>query len=130
MEGFPVVVPVQIRYADLDTYSHVNNAAYLSFLEVVRLAYFRRLGVTLDRLSTVVVRVEVDYRRPILLEQRVEVGCSTEKIGKSSYTMHYRIEADGELATEARSVLVHLADGRPAPIPSQLRAAVEHLEGR
>jgi acyl-CoA thioester hydrolase len=30
VEGFPVVVPIQVRFRDLDALGHVNNAVYLT----------------------------------------------------------------------------------------------------
>ena len=74
-----------------------------------------------------VARVEVDYRRPILLGESVEVACWPTAIGRSSFTLDYRVEANGELAAEGRSVQVHLENGRPAAVPEATRAGLEAL---
>ena len=37
----PVQMPIQIRWRDLDALGHVNNAVYLTYFELARLAYIR-----------------------------------------------------------------------------------------
>jgi acyl-CoA thioester hydrolase len=41
---FPVAAPIEIRFRDLDGMGHVNNAVYLTYLEVARAHYWRALG--------------------------------------------------------------------------------------
>jgi acyl-CoA thioester hydrolase len=75
VEGFPVVVPIQVRFRDLDALGHVNNAVYLTYLEVARAAYFSRLEPDwVGKGHFILARAEVDFLRPILLEDPVEVG--------------------------------------------------------
>ena len=40
---------INVRFADLDAMQHVNNAAYLTYLEEARIDYFNSL---FDRLSS------------------------------------------------------------------------------
>ncbi|RMF85920.1 MAG: acyl-CoA thioesterase [Nitrospirae bacterium] len=132
MEGYPFSVPVAVRWRDLDPLGHVNNAVYVTYLEVARTALWReRLGGRDARdIPFVVARVEIDYRREVGMGARVEVGVRTERIGRTSFTLAYRIEADGETAAEARSVQVCVGrDGRPVPVPAELRAALAGLAG-
>ena len=39
----PVKLAIQIRWRDLDALGHVNNAVYLTYFELARLAYVRTL---------------------------------------------------------------------------------------
>ncbi|MFN4071655.1 MAG: acyl-CoA thioesterase, partial [Thermus caldifontis] len=67
MEGFPVSVPIQVRFRDLDALGHVNNAVYLTYFEVARAAYFQRLKEDwLEKGHFILARAEVDFLRPIL----------------------------------------------------------------
>ena len=75
------VVEVPVRFSDLDSMGHVNNARYLTFLEEARLSWFgalgRRLGVDVMDAGAIVARIEIDYVRPVLLAPeplRVAVG--------------------------------------------------------
>jgi acyl-CoA thioesterase FadM len=67
-----------------------------------------------------IARIEVDYRRPILLGDKVRVDLQCERIGTSSFTLAFRIvkEGDGAVFAEARTVQVMLdfKTQRPRPI--------------
>ncbi|WP_337844153.1 thioesterase family protein [Thermus sp.] len=131
MEGFPVVVHVDVRFRDLDPLGHVNNAVHLSYMELARIRYFQRISPDwLQEGHFVVARMEVDYLRPIYLEDEVRVGAKVVGIGRSSLKMEHLILAGGEPAARGLSVLVWLDEGRPAPLPEAVRRRIEEVEGR
>jgi len=131
VEGFPVVVPIQVRFRDLDALGHVNNAVYLTYLEVARAAYFSRLEPDwVGKGHFILARAEVDFLRPILLQDPVEVGVQVVRLGRSSFDMEYLVLAAGEEAARGKTVQVWLEGGRPAPLPQEVRARIAELEGR
>lgn len=131
MEGFPVSLPVQVRFCDLDALGHVNNAVYLTYFELARTAYFARLERDwIARGHFILARAEVDFKRPIHLEDPVEVGVRVVRLGRSSFEMEYQVVAGGEVAATGRTVQVWLEGGRPAPLPEAIRARIQALEGR
>ena len=133
LEDFPIVVSVDVRYRDLDTFNHVNNAVYLTYFEQARVAYFKSLGWRSDDASVVVARAEVNYRRPIFLEDEVKVGCRVARFGTRSYVMEYLVVAGGEVAADGQTVQVFLKQGKPAPLPDSLIdriRAIEEAAGR
>ncbi len=132
MDAFPFSCPIELRYADVDAMNHVNNAVVVSYLESARLRLWQtRFGFTgsAREIPIIVARVAVDYRSPISLTDRIEIGVAVEAIGRTSFSFRYRIEASGRLAAEAESVQVHFdyANGRPIPIDAALRARLEAL---
>jgi acyl-CoA thioester hydrolase len=132
MDGFAFSCAIQVRYSDVDAMNHVNNATTVSYLEVARVELWReRLDFTGSArdLPFIVARVAVDFRSPIALEDEVSVGVAVTRVGRTSFTFTYRIEASGRLAAEAETVLVHYdyALGKPAPIDASLRARLEAL---
>jgi len=131
VEGFPVVVPIQVRFRDLDALGHVNNAVYLTYLEVARAAYFSRLEPDwVGKGHFILARAEVDFLRPILLQDPVEVGVRVVRLGRSSFDMEYLVLAAGEEAARGKTVQVWLEGGRPAPLPQEVRARIAVVEGR
>lgn len=131
MEGFPIRVPIQVRFSDLDALGHVNNAAYLSYLELARIAYFQKvLPDWLFGGHFVLARVEIDYKKPLFLEDQVEVLARAVRLGRSSFTLEYLVLKNGEEAARALSVQVYLENGRPTPLPEALKKAIEELEGQ
>lgn len=126
-----MVVPIQVRFRDLDALGHVNNAVYLSYFEVARVAYFGRLERDwLEKGHFILARAEVDFLRPILLGDAVEVGVRVVRLGRSSFDMEYLLRANGEAAARGKTVQVWLEGGKPAPLPQAIRKRIEALEGR
>ena len=76
-------IEIAIRWRDVDNYGHVNNAVYLTYLEECRDRWARRtLG---DDVGFVIVRVAIDFRRELSLEDRsVTVACWGTGYGTSS----------------------------------------------
>ena len=121
---------IEIRWNDLDVYGHVNNAIYLTYLEEGRDEWLsRRLGDPDEIWNWVLARVEIDYRRELALTDDVAVAsCRLDRVGNSSVTTREEVRtADGELAAEARSVLVarDRESGRSRPLTAVERAAFE-----
>jgi acyl-CoA thioester hydrolase len=133
LEGFPFSCPVEVRYGDVDAMNHVNNAVYVTFLEQARVRLWReRMGFSGSArdIPFIVARVSVDYRSPIGLTDSVLIGVGAKAIGRTSFTLAYRIEASGRVAAKAESVQVRYdyALRRPVPIEGELRARLEELQ--
>ena len=128
MQDLPFVTPIQVRWRDIDAKDHVNNATIVTYLETARTELWRqRFGGGID-IPFVVARVEVDYRRQLTIDDDVRIGLWIEDLKGASYAFVYRIEADGEHAVDARTVMAHVGPaGRPTRIPAELRGKLETL---
>jgi acyl-CoA thioester hydrolase len=128
----PFDVELSVRYRDMDTFGHVNNAVYATYLEQARYRYFDRvLDVPYDEREMVLANVEIDFRRPLALSDRtVRIACGVVELGRSSFRMRYRVfpgDWDDPAAT-AEAVLVAVEDGQPRPIPSRWRERFVEFE--
>lgn len=131
MDGFAFTTELPVRYRDLDTNDHVNNAVYGTYLEQARFEYFDEvLGVALEDRELVVARVEIDYRRPVVLsDETVEIGVRVDGFGTSSFEMTFAIEVDGERCATGSSVQVAIDEaGTSRPVPEAWRTAIESFE--
>jgi acyl-CoA thioester hydrolase len=100
-----IEVPIHIRWRDVDAYAHVNNAVYLTYLEEAR---DRWVETTLPGTNFVIVRIAIDYRRELSLEDEdVIVTCRGLGYGTSSIRTAEQVIAEaGWVAAEAESVIV------------------------
>jgi acyl-CoA thioester hydrolase len=58
-------------------------------------------------------------------EDEVEVVIEVERVGTTSITYAWTIVRDGKRCVEGRHTVVHVgADGRPEPLPDDVRAAL------
>lgn len=104
---------IEVRFGDIDVMGHVNNAIYLSYFEQARMKFFEELiGREWDWETNgiLLARNEIDYHAPVLLNDKVEVETSVERLGNKSLTLSYKVKVDrdGEkiLCTTGKSVLV------------------------
>jgi acyl-CoA thioester hydrolase len=132
LADYPFTCPIEVRFLDVDAMNHVNNAVNVTYLEIARTRLLReRLGFagSARDFPFIVARVAVDYRSPVALEDAVTVGVAVTAVGRSSFTLAYRVEASGRLAAEGETVQVayDYATGRPTPIAEDLRARLTAL---
>jgi acyl-CoA thioester hydrolase len=120
---------IEIRWRDMDAFGHVNNAAYLTYLEEARDEMFHRMldPQTVHRI--VIRRVEVDFLTELTQDDdMVDVAVRVERIGQSSIVTREAVTAlsDGRTAAQGRTVLVHTEPGRRAssPLAEAARAAL------
>lgn len=134
----------RVRYADIDAQAVVYFARYLDYSDVGVVEYWRRAGI-FERTPIAggeaefhVVRCEIDYRAPMLLDEEIDICVATARIGRSSVQflveLHGLAHGDGQDDLRARitQVQVHVAEARgaPAPVPDWIARAFEALEGR
>jgi len=121
---------MDVRFADMDSMGHVNNAVYLTYFEAARMAYWMHVtGRTdLKEMDMILARAEVDFRSPLVAPESIEVGVGCSSIGRTSFVleqdMHER--TTGRLVAEARKVLVHYDYNtlRSIPIGEDLRRKI------
>jgi len=112
------------RWADLDAYNHVNNVTWLEYLQEARvdMLFVHAPDRGAEQLAdgVLVVRAEIDYRRPMVFRQApypIEMWVS--RVGGASFTVSYEIVDDVEgarmLYGQASTVLapVDMASGGP-----------------
>ena len=125
------VAEVTVRWGDMDAFQHVNNAAYLTYLEEARLQWMQHVGDWHSETSAPVLAAsELNYRRPITWPTRLHVELRCERIGTSSMTVQHRlVDADdaNRLFSDGRVVLVWMdpASGKSVSLPAAVRAAAE-----
>jgi len=103
---------IDIRYSDLDPQGHVNNTAYLTYVESARLGYYEAVGIwdkhSNEKTGMVVAHIDIDYLAPIFFGQDIQVGVRAERIGTKSLTLGFQIEAlpEGKPMARGRSIMV------------------------
>ncbi|MWV64116.1 acyl-CoA thioesterase [Halorubrum sp. JWXQ-INN 858] len=119
---------IEVRFRDIDSMGHVNNAVYATYTEQARTRYARDvLDTDLSSIPTVLAALSIEYRRPVELEAgSVTAAIDVPEIGTSSLPMTYEIRTDEGVAAEAESTQVFLDEstGRPMPIPEAYRSAI------
>jgi acyl-CoA thioester hydrolase len=129
---------IPIRYGDMDTLGHVNNAKYLTYLEQSRISYIRDRGMwdgSLSAQGLIIARIEIDYRAPISMDDgQAVVWTRVSRIGNKSFEMTQVVLAErgGQTLTaaEAKTVIVvyDYTTGVTVPVPDSWRALITQFE--
>ncbi len=127
--GFAFSTPVQIRFSDIDGYLHVNNGVYFSYFEHSRAVFLYEVcGWDVLTVGTVVGRIEIDYLRPIHLEDQVEALVKCTRLGNSSFDLEQILigkdkKGAGHVFSKCRCILVavDMQTMKPVPVPEEYR---------
>ena len=136
---------VEVRLSDTDAMGHVNNARYLTYVEIARVAYYERvtgnplpIGAHGAEEGMILAEIRMTYRSTSFYGETLTVETRVERIGRSSFGMVHRITAPesrygpARLVAVADSTLVSYdyTDECPIPVPDEWRTAIEVFEGR
>ncbi len=147
MKNPPAPVRLEIRYADLDPYGHVNNAVYLAFFEQVRFAYWNALadlaGIPereagdVPGARYVIAETNLSFEAPIFFESNLHGAATVPWVGNRSYAMDFELRTGesfdaGELACGgfAAHVFFDPVKDEVQPRPDWFLPTVAALEGR
>lgn len=106
---------VHMRWSDMDAYRHINNSAYLAYLEQARVAMFfdRNEGFSS---GTVIARHEIDYLRPVVYHpDPLQLELWIDTVRGASFTVHYEVFDAGRLAARAATSCVTFDFGIDRP---------------
>ena len=116
-----------MRWSDMDAYRHINNTAYLAYLEQARVAMFfdrsRDIGNGFSS-GTVISRHEITYRRPVVYHPeplRLELWIG--EVRGASFTVHYEVFDGAAMAAQAATDVVtfNFAIDRPRRLTGEER---------
>ncbi|HET6231252.1 MAG TPA: thioesterase family protein [Longimicrobiaceae bacterium] len=121
---------IEVRSTELDALGHVNNAKYLEYLEWGRFEWVKAAGVPIDSfgrggVGTVIVNVNINYRREATMGQRLTVRTWLASMGRSSFRIAQEVvDAEGRTVCDAvvTSAMFDTRTRASMPIPDDLRA--------
>jgi len=123
---------LDVRWGDVDSFGHVNNAVFLAYLEQCRSEWMSSVPCHWQEGETgpVVANVNINYRRPLYWPGRVKISLKPASPGRSSIKLESEIrsvpEGDREkpvLYADATATLVWIdkKSGESVPLPGSIR---------
>lgn len=114
-------------YFDTDAGGVVHNIAYLRFIETARTYLAMKMGMSFEeiertKIHPVVVRTEIDYRKPALLGDLILVNGKITETSGIRFWVEFEIvrPSDGATLVTCRQALalVQMPAGRPVRLPA------------
>ena len=121
-----VKTEVQVMFFDTDCGGVVHNIAYLRFIEIARTLLAEELGLKLatmavDQKYPVVVRTEIDYRKPAKLADRLLIEGWLDRVERVRFRCAFRITRprDGAVIADCRQMLalIQMPEGKLLRLP-------------
>jgi YbgC/YbaW family acyl-CoA thioester hydrolase len=126
----------QVMFFDTDCAGVVHNIVYLRFIEVARTLLAEQLGMGLVAMAAsqtfpVVVRTEIDYKRPARLGDQLVVHGWLESVERLRFWCGFEVRrpADGALIATSRQMLavIQMPAGKPVRLPEDWATRFAHL---
>jgi len=134
MDGYQVVFEHEVLFRDLDAMRHVNNVAFVAFMEDARMQYWKALRKVegLRDINFILAEVSCRYMSPAHLGETLRIGIRARNLSNKSFQFAYKMEdkASGRLITEGKSVQVmyDYKQKKTMPLEQEMRDAVASLE--
>ncbi len=140
MDGFAFSAEIRVRFSETDAQGIANNAVYLNWFEVARIAYLARFrggyrGMIEEGFEAVTLETHVRYRQPTRFDDELRIW--TRIAEPERLRARFRFEYALERVSEPAGVV---ADGwtshatvdattlSPVRMPDWLREAIRDVE--
>lgn len=123
-------------FFDTDCAAVVHNIAYLRFIEVARTLLAEQLGMSLATMAEtgafpVVVRTEIDYKKPAKLGDKLVVHGRLESVERLRFWCAFEVRRDSDdaLIVQSRQMLavIQMPAGKPVRLPHGWLERFSHL---
>jgi len=120
-------IKIQIRFADLDGYAHVNNSVYLSYLEIARTETYKDafLYSVEQKVLLVLIESNIKYKASILFQDDIYIKVSISEVTGLTFTFNYEIHNGlGKIFATAKTVhvLVNSVTHRPMRLTPEIKS--------
>ncbi|WP_417620316.1 acyl-CoA thioesterase [Parasphingorhabdus sp.] len=144
-DGFRLITPMRVRYAECDMQGIVFNAHYLAFADVGMTEYMRALVASdrprdeNDMLGSFtrhfggdnwVRHADIDYRASARADDLLDIAVRITRFGRTSYTLLVHLLRGDELLNVAKLTYVWFdpATDKVAPVATKFIDAVSDFE--
>jgi len=122
-------LPLRVYFQDTDAGGVVYHASYVNFMERARTEWLREHGYSNAGLMKefglvfVVRSLKLDYLKPALLDDMLDVTAQIKEVGRSRISLEQTVRRGSEVLTEAEVnlVCVSLENFKPVSVPVVLR---------
>ena len=84
-QDYTHTTPIVVKWGEMDAYQHVNNVAYIRYLEDARLALSAELGMLSDAKRTgkgpILANISCNYLAPVTYPDTLHVATNIEQTG-------------------------------------------------
>jgi acyl-CoA thioester hydrolase len=126
---------VRVRFAETDAQGIANNAEYLVWFEVARVAYLGRFrggyaSLRQEGVEALTLEAHARYLRPVYFDDDLTIHTRCVDLRGARFGFEYVVERNGELIAEGSTAhaCVDALSLRPTRVPDWLRDEIRQAE--
>ena len=139
VEGYCFATELRVRFSETDAQGIANNAVYLNWFEVARVAYLARFGGGYRSMidlgfEALTLEAHVRYRAPCRFDDLLRIYARVAGLRGARFRFEYLLERPGDAAETVADgwtshATVDARTLRPVRVPAWLAAAIGAAEG-
>ena len=133
---FKHMMPVQIRFSDVDQYGHMNNSVYFSLYDLAKTSYMRAVfgDKDWDKTGIVVANINADFLAPVFFSDDITIETAVVHLGHKSFTLMQQAvdKNSGIVKCQCRTIMVayDIVMKEPIDLPAKFKAHICEYEGK
>ena len=123
---------LRIDWSEMDLYGHINNVAFMKYVQAGRMEFWEQLGLASKPdetgLGFVLASTHCDFKASLFYPGNVKIITELDFLKNTSMGLKHTIYNDAaEVAAEARDVLVifDYTNRKKMPVPDWVREKLE-----
>jgi acyl-CoA thioester hydrolase len=133
IDNYPHRLNIETQFGDMDVHGHINNLAIGRYFESARARM--QLGLFAGNklfqrdadYAMMLVENNIRFLAECNFPDPVQVGSGLGKLGNSSYVFQHGLFQDGKCVSLCEAVMVLARDGKPVPIPDEVRSRMQTM---
>lgn len=133
--SFALTLSLRIDWSEMDLFGHVNNLAFMKYVQAARVNYWEQIGLTQlhaqSRQGPMLASAACTFLKPLHYPGNITVQTKLEFIKTTSFGLHHQVlNEKNEVAAEAHDVVVMYDFNlhQKMEIPAQIKSAIERIE--
>ena len=115
---------VKTRWRDLDSFRHVNNAVFLSYIEDARYELIRRWNLDYESKSIIAASIKIDYLKQVIHPSDLIIGQRVIRIGNTSFDIEAVVFEKNENVAVCKALVTCVAfdfkSNKPVKVHSEI----------
>lgn len=127
---------LRIDWSEMDLFAHVNNLAFMKYVQAARVNYWEHIGLTQmhaqKKQGPMLASTSCTFLKPLFYPGQVAIQTKLAFVKTTSFGLHHQLlNEKNEIVAEAADVVVMYDFTRESKmeIPGEIRKAIEGIEG-
>src|SRR5690349_13254432 len=128
---------LRIDWSELDLFGHVNNVAFMKYIQASRVNYWEEIGLMelykKEKIGAMLLSTTCKFHLPLFYPGNIVIEASMDFIKNTSFGIQHKIKNEkSEIVAEAQDIIViyDFVRNQKTPFPLEMRELVQKIEAK